>query len=707
MTLQRLCSSEMSVGTDRTAFAPFFFEPPGSTKAFVVAGACGNVGFGKLGQFARLLAPQGIPVVALDVAAAVHEVKDRLREAFGDRFAPDVVDRVLSGIQSVQGGPSDLPATVEIGMVFEAIPERLELKRRFYAAVRERDPDAYIFSATSGLTTQALFHGLPQADRCGVLHPFFPHLTNKLWEVPERGGVTSPHTHQRMRRLFARLGMTRITVADAPAFAADRIFCGMMLEAVRIHAELGLTPAQVDDACKQILGTSPFFVHNLIPGSNYLSAHCMQLLRDENDSTLYAIPDRWRPYIDDPTRQWPYTRGERCPADQLEVVRGRMFGMLLALTVYMLEHDIVAPDRLNYLCENALGFRMGPPALVEAMGHDAAAAVVDRYLEQTSVSAGATVAPTGALAEARPGWGQLYVHTSVHDEVGLISLKRATINDVFVRELDQAYTRLAGDDAIQAIVIAPDGELSREFGHGADPHAFLPILGDYEPALALIQRWKATLAKLRGGKPTVAALVGRVLGGGLELACHCHARIAAEGTWLAQPEPTVGVIPGLGGCHQIHRLCAEEATTRINELLLTGDRFTATEAVALGLVQRAVPVADLRQASLALAASLARGQAPIPPFRRGPAQVTVDRGVNHRNESGAVHDAKLRQLLADTIEATNGLSVDEASSLEEQRAATSLTMSSSRIGVRALIRGKSPQFEHPIDAASTADGGGQ
>ena len=56
-----------------------------------------------------------------------------------------------------------------------------------------------------------------------------------------------------------------------------------------MHAH-GLTPAQVDDVCKQVLGTSPFFVHNLIRGANALSAHCMELMQEEVDSSLYAIP---------------------------------------------------------------------------------------------------------------------------------------------------------------------------------------------------------------------------------------------------------------------------------------------------------------------------------------------------------------------------------------------------------------------------------
>ncbi|MEE9383428.1 MAG: enoyl-CoA hydratase-related protein [Nannocystaceae bacterium] len=674
------------------------FRPQGSsaTRALVVAGACGNVGFGKLGQFARILQPYGVPIVALDPSPRVLQVKERLREAFGGRFSDAKVAGILDGIQLVQGGVDDIPVALRVGFVFEAIPERLDLKRTFYRAVRARDPQAYIFSATSGITSRALFSDIPGAERSGVMHPFFPHLTNKLWEVPVRDAVTSSQTQELLRRFLAHFGMTQIGVADAPAFAADRVFCGMMLEAVRIHVEMGLRPAQVDDACKQILGTSPFFVHNMIPGANYLSAHCMKLLKEEVDSTLYDIPEAWQPYVDDPLKKFPYERGEKCPPDQLEEVKNRLLGMLFCLTAYMLKHNIAGHDTLNYLCENALGFRMGTPALVSQVGFEAAQEVARSFLANRTVTRNDEVAPLDALDGSAAAWRSIYVGTSVRDEVGLLSLKRATINQAFIAELDHAYEQLSSDDAVKAIVIAPDGQLNREFGHGADPNEFSRVLGKYALALNLIQRWTTTLSKLRRGKPTVAALVGRVLGGGLELACSCHARIAGAKTVLALPEPTVGVVPGLGGCHHIHRFCDAAAYPRINELLLTGHRFSAEEASELGLVSEVVPISDLPAASFRLALALGTGTTPLPAFREGPATLAVARDVDPRNDAGAPHDAKLRELIAATIEGCNALPHAEASALSEQRAAESLTMSSSAIGVKALSRGKTPQFKHPL-----------
>lgn len=679
--------------TLRPLFQP---TPDAPVRALLVAGACGNVGFGKLGQFARLLAKHGVPVIALDLSPAVNEVGDKLRAAFGKRFAQEEVDAIIANIHVVQGGIGDIPKDLALGFVFEAIPERLNIKHAFYREVHARDPEAFIFSATSGFPSTMLFEDLPGAARCGVMHPFFPHLTNKLWEVPTKGAVTGRDELKTVRKFLGGLGMNLIPVKDVPSFAADRIFCGMMLEAVRIHADTGLSPAQVDDVCKKTLGTSPFFVHNLIPGANYLSAHCMELMSSEVDSTMFAIPDEWQPYIAEPTKQWPYERGERCPPERFAEIRDRMLGMLLSLTGYMIKHEVAPVDSLNFLCENALAFRAGMPALVHELGLEKAAELVKNFCDTQKITKADEVAPTDVFSADAAPWHEVYVGTAVHGSVGLLSLKRTAINHTFIDQLDQAYESFANNDAVKAIVIAPDGLYSREFGHGADLGAFVPVLGKEDKALALIQRWKKTLNKLRAGKPTVAALVGRVLGGGFELAVACHARIAGERTRLAFPETTVGVVPGLGGCHNVHRLSAPEHYARINEILLTGHGIKVDEAKTWGVVSEIVPIPELPGASMKFAAALGDGSTPMPSYREGPATVEVNTDVATTNEAGVALDADLRDLLTRTIIDANGATAAEGGAIEEQRAAQSLAASAATIGVKAMLRGKPPQFEQPL-----------
>lgn len=108
-------------------------------------------------------------------------------------------------------------------------------------------------------------------------------------------------------------------------------------------------------------------------------------------------------------------------------------------------------------------------------------------------------------------------------------------------------------------------------------------------------------------KPVVAMVNGFALGGGLELAMACHLRIAADSARLGQPEIGLGLIPGFGGSQRLLRLAGRAATL---ELCLLGAPIDAGRALALGIVNRVVPAAELSEATMAIARQLA-GSAPL------------------------------------------------------------------------------------------------
>jgi len=103
-------------------------------------------------------------------------------------------------------------------------------------------------------------------------------------------------------------------------------------------------------------------------------------------------------------------------------------------------------------------------------------------------------------------------------------------------------------------------------------------------------------------RPVIAALSGAALGGGLELALACDLRVADESAILALSEVRLGIIPGAGGTQRLARLCGIAVA---KELILTGRRLDAREALRLGLVSRVVAKSELRQAALSLCAELA------------------------------------------------------------------------------------------------------
>ncbi len=86
-------------------------------------------------------------------------------------------------------------------------------------------------------------------------------------------------------------------------------------------------------------------------------------------------------------------------------------------------------------------------------------------------------------------------------------------------------------------------------------------------------------------KPVIAAIQGACVGGGQELVMACHIRIASDRTRFAQPEITLGIIPGFGGTQRLPRIVGP---SRAAELILTGDIITPQEALRIGLVNHVV-----------------------------------------------------------------------------------------------------------------------
>ncbi len=136
----------------------------------------------------------------------------------------------------------------------------------------------------------------------------------------------------------------------------------------------------------------------------------------------------------------------------------------------------------------------------------------------------------------------------------------------------EALQRLAADPDVDAVVITGDG---RMFCGGADIREFdTGVIA--EPGPNLVHGYIENFPK-----PVVAAIHGYALGGGLELALSCHARIAAQGTRLSLPEISLGIIPGSGGTQRLARLIGIEPAI---DAMLTARSFTPAQALAAGLL---------------------------------------------------------------------------------------------------------------------------
>jgi enoyl-CoA hydratase len=156
--------------------------------------------------------------------------------------------------------------------------------------------------------------------------------------------------------------------------------------------------------------------------------------------------------------------------------------------------------------------------------------------------------------------------------------KRNALNHAVVTELGEAFRMAAQDTAIKALVLTGAGD--KAFVAGADIGE-LGAAGAVE-AERLSRRGQEVFRALETlRKPSVAAVNGYALGGGLELAMSCTIRIASPEARMGQPEVKLGIIPGYGGTQRLPRLVGRG---RALDLLLTGDPIDAAEAWRIGLV---------------------------------------------------------------------------------------------------------------------------
>lgn len=183
--------------------------------------------------------------------------------------------------------------------------------------------------------------------------------------------------------------------------------------------------------------------------------------------------------------------------------------------------------------------------------------------------------------------------------------RRNALSRATVKELGRLGRDLLRDAAVRAIVLTGSGD--RAFCAGADLKERLTMSED--EVLALLRSYRAELGWLVDAPvPTLAAINGAALGGGLELALACDFRVACADAVFALPETSLGIIPGAGGTQRLPRIVGE---AKAKEMILLGARLDAQQALACGLVHRVCPAGEsLLDFALAFLAPIAEG-API------------------------------------------------------------------------------------------------
>jgi len=240
-----------------------------------------------------------------------------------------------------------------------------------------------------------------------------------------------------------------------------------------------------------------------------------------------------------------------------------------------------------------------------------------------------------------------FVRLDVADGIGTVRLDRPPMNALNAQvqeELRAAADEAAARAEVRAVIVH-GGE--KVFAAGADIKQMLAM--SYADMSARAEALSSALgAFARIPKPVVAAITGYALGGGCELALACDWRVMAADARLGQPEITLGVIPGAGGTQRLARLIGP---ARAKDLIMSGRFVEADEALAIGLVDKVVPAAEVYDAAAAL----------VRPYTTGPAQalraakLAIDGGLDLSLASGLAWESQLFTGLFATDDRREGM----------------------------------------------------
>lgn len=244
------------------------------------------------------------------------------------------------------------------------------------------------------------------------------------------------------------------------------------------------------------------------------------------------------------------------------------------------------------------------------------------------------------------------VSVSVSSGVATIRVERPPMNalDTSVQAgLAAAASEVTERDDVNAVIVY-GGE--KVFAAGADVKEMAGW--DYRTMVLRSQALQdAFTAVARIPKPTIAAITGYALGGGLELALACDLRVCGDNAKLGLPEILLGIIPGAGGTQRLPRLIG---AARAKDLILTGRFVDADEAFGIGLVDRVVAPDDVYGESEKLAQRLAAGAT----LAQRAALEAIDRGLETDLGTGLAIE---RSLFAGLF-ATDDRAIGMASFLE-------------------------------------------
>lgn len=191
---------------------------------------------------------------------------------------------------------------------------------------------------------------------------------------------------------------------------------------------------------------------------------------------------------------------------------------------------------------------------------------------------------------------------NIKDGIGYITINRPealnALSPQVLADLNAVLDKVQASDAIQVVIVTGAGEKSFVAGADIKEMAQMTPMESFE-YMTYANDTFSKLASLK--QPTIAAINGFALGGGMELALSTDIRIGSDKTRVGFPEVGLGIIPGFAGTQRMSRLIG---LSRTKELIFTARHVLADEALALGIVNKIVPGDQLMEEAEKLATSI-------------------------------------------------------------------------------------------------------
>jgi enoyl-CoA hydratase len=178
--------------------------------------------------------------------------------------------------------------------------------------------------------------------------------------------------------------------------------------------------------------------------------------------------------------------------------------------------------------------------------------------------------------------------------------KLNALNRQTMEELHEALVEAENQNDIRAVIITGAG--SKAFVAGADIAEFANFSVPEGKQLSSLGHFKVFNFIENYSKPTIAAVNGFALGGGLELAMACHLRVVSDNAKMGLPEVSLGLIPGYGGTQRLAQLTGKG---KAFEMIVTGDMINAQEALEWGLANHVTTQEQLLEKCFEITAKIA------------------------------------------------------------------------------------------------------